>query len=68
MPLRNNRDVVASAGIADGTPLDTFFSMNGREAYITLDDLFEETPSNLETLHAMDNDVSLTELFEAYID
>lgn len=48
---KNNFDPLAAAGVADGTPCDTFMEMNGNTIYITEDDINEQGVDNLEMLH-----------------
>lgn len=51
MNLRSNRDVVKSAGIADGTSVDTFMRMQGVQIFLTEEDMNKELFSNDEVLH-----------------
>lgn len=48
---KNNFDALAAAGVADGTPIDTFMEMNGNTIFITEDDLNAQGVDNLEMLH-----------------
>lgn len=52
-----NKDVVASAGVADATSLCTFFDMQGSSIFCTEDDIFGETLSNDEALYASDGEL-----------
>ena len=48
---KNNFDTVASAGVAEGTPCDTFMNMNGKSIFIVADDIDEQGISNGDMLH-----------------
>ena len=52
--MENNHDVLASAGVADATPIDTFMQMQGRSIFIMHDDIFGEAPSNLSCMSTGD--------------
>lgn len=52
--MENSHDVLASSGVADGTPIDTFMQMQGRSIFITHDDIFGETPGNISALSTGD--------------
>jgi len=50
----NDRDVVASAGVADLTAIDTFIGMQGKSTFLTMDDLDAEISANDEVLYDAD--------------
>lgn len=55
------RDVLASSGVAEGTPIDTFFNMQGNSCFLEAEDIFGETFSHDEVLYAGSEMVSIGE-------
>ena len=49
--MKNNQDVLTSAGIADGTPVDTFMSLQGVTTFCCMQDVYGEVPAQEELLY-----------------